>query len=657
MITVIAVTMSYICVARGGDGGGASAFFGNISQGIVGGFKNNTEKKINKANAAKDYSGQVTFMNNNLKLDKAFTKRYNELQPKESGGCSISISRQECPSVYSSVENTEEVTLTKKQNKKTLQEYENQMMSATSLSQLGSIYACAKTAYAECHYIGGAGGVTKTVNGTAKFVNKAAKFFGKDEPIPEGFDVRDMVETNGVALKKDVTDETCNGAVDNASGTMNEYLDKLSRCEHIEQVTLSGYTDEDIRKLEEEYTAKKENEQSLANRTLTAGAIATTGIGGMELAMGLSQQKADKDAEANMDAYLKTFRCSYGEGKQVKAGPEEIELPGGNDAEIMKLRAEYIALANDLKERKTALGMKPGIESEEILDKATMELYDDENVGITGGAYASLYRAKMLESEEDQAKIDADKKASKNRVIAGGVLVGVGVVGGMVGNSLINGKLGELIKKAKEKKEADATEAEKEEAEALTKLKQCLKDGGAKNTDNLTFTKFTPSALNLSNIDCQGSEWKSKVSDKEASDLFIDSENETAVCHKLTSSFGETIAEKLINASCKCEDGYSFDYTQEQCISQSSNSDAAANEEAEEVVAATPTPAPAPATTDKGHHKPCTAEDFAASSYTKNATEGWYYSGKCVAKTCDAAAGYELATKNGVSQGYCKKKK
>lgn len=190
--------------------------------------------------------------------------------------------------------------------------------------------------------------------------------------------------------------------------------------------------------LQKNYEDLKANEQSTANKTLTALTTAATGIGGMELAMGLSQQKADKDADANMAAYLESFSCSYGEGKRVKAGIEEIELPGGNDAEMMKLRAEYLALANDLKERKTALGMKPGIEAEEILDKANMGLYDDENVGITGGNYASLYRAKMLGSEEDQAKIDADKKSAKNRVIGGAVAAGVGVLGGIIGNLAIN---------------------------------------------------------------------------------------------------------------------------------------------------------------------------------------------------------------------------
>ena len=207
---------------------------------------------------------------------------------------------------------------------------------------------------------------------------------------------------------------------------------------------------ERLEELQKAYEEAKANEQSLANRTLTALTVAATGLGGMELAMGLAEQKADKEADMDMTAYIETMRCTYGDGKQVKAGPEEIELPGGNNAELMKLRSEYFALANDLKERKEALGMKPDIESEVVMDKSQMGLYDDENIGITDGVYASLYRAKALNSETDQAKINEDKEASKNRVIAGSVLAGVGVVGSVVGNSLINGKLG--VKNSKNNK-------------------------------------------------------------------------------------------------------------------------------------------------------------------------------------------------------------
>jgi len=222
-----------------------------------------------------------------------------------------------------------------------------------------------------------------------------------------------------------------------ADSTPINSLPILSLYKNIESVN-DEY--KEIQELQKKYEDAKATEQSLANRTLTALTTAATGIGGMELAMGLAQQKADKEADANMTAYIETMRCTYGDGKQVKASQEPVELPGGNDAELMKLRTEYVALATSLKERKEALGLKPGIEAEEILDKATMGLYDDENIGINNGAYASLYRAKALKSEEDQSKIDADKKAAKNRVTAGGVLSGAGVVGGIVGNLVINGK-------------------------------------------------------------------------------------------------------------------------------------------------------------------------------------------------------------------------
>ena len=208
---------------------------------------------------------------------------------------------------------------------------------------------------------------------------------------------------------------------------------------------------EKLAKLRQAYDDARETEQSHENRLLTTGATVATGIGGMELAKGLSEQNADKTAEQSMASYIATMRCKYGNGRQVKAGLEEIELPGGNDAQMMQLRAEYIALANDLKTRKETLGMKPGIESEKILDKSQIGLYDDENIGITDGAYSSLYRAQIYETQKDQEQIDKDTKTSKNRVIGGAVAGGVGAVGGTLGDSLINGKLNEVIESKKNK--------------------------------------------------------------------------------------------------------------------------------------------------------------------------------------------------------------
>lgn len=301
----------------------------------------------------------------------------------------------------------------------------------------------------------------------------------------------------------------------------------------LNKLTAQSVKSDRVAELQQKYEEAKANEQSLANRTLTALSVAAAGIGGMELAMGLAEQKADKEADMDMTAYIETMRCTYGDGKQVKAGPEEIELPGGNDETLMKLRNEYFALASDLKERKEALGMKPGIESEIVMDKSQMGLYDDENIGIESGAYESLYRAKMLESETDQAKIDENKEASKKRVIAGGVLSGVGVVGGMVGNSMINGKLGEMIKENKNKKSVSNTNKS-----VINKLKAGLKSTGMTNVDKLDFSNLDLSSMSgvIDKIDFTS---MSDLKGKNATEIL-----NTSNSGSFTSSFGNILGSK-----------------------------------------------------------------------------------------------------------------
>ncbi len=298
------------------------------------------------------------------------------------------------------------------------------------------------------------------------------------------------------------------------------------------------------------YDEAHEKEQSFANRTLTALTTAATGIGGMELARGLAEQSADKDAAADMAAYIATFRCNYGDGKQFTAGPDEIELPGGNNQEMMNLRAQYLALAADLKERKTALGMKPGIESEEIGDKTQTGLYDDESIGITSGNYASLYRATALGSESDQAQIDDAAAASKRRVIGGAVAAGAGVVGGFVGNELINGELG---KKLKEKNQGKALRAAVEiEKDALDDMKKCLKNAGVTDTDSLEFQNFYISVLSVKNINCKReiTEIATKApSNVAAKTIFADSNDANTIYDQLIKSFGPTIAGKMIGVT------------------------------------------------------------------------------------------------------------
>ena len=154
------------------------------------------------------------------------------------------------------------------------------------------------------------------------------------------------------------------------------------------------------------------------------------------MASAMAEGKADEDAEQAMRAYLATFHCNYGAGKNIAGGETNVELPGGN--ELINLYSEYVNLANDLKVRKTALDMQPGIESESILDAATSGLYDDVAIGKTSGAYTSLARALMDPTGADAAAWAAQKEETASKKKTGLITAGVGAAGSLVGNLAIN---------------------------------------------------------------------------------------------------------------------------------------------------------------------------------------------------------------------------
>lgn len=198
-------------------------------------------------------------------------------------------------------------------------------------------------------------------------------------------------------------------------------------------------SEQKVGELRDNYNAMKENEQSFANRMLGAASMGSMGIGGMMVASSLSEQKSDADAEQDMAAYLETFRCDYGAGRNIKGGETNIELPGAS--ELIPLYSEYVSLANDLKLRKEQLGLKAGIEAEKILDSATTGLYDDVSTGITGGAYASLARALQNPDGEDAKLWAAQKEKTAKNLKTGAITAGVGAVVGIAGNVLINHKV------------------------------------------------------------------------------------------------------------------------------------------------------------------------------------------------------------------------
>ena len=190
-----------------------------------------------------------------------------------------------------------------------------------------------------------------------------------------------------------------------------------------------------IGELETLYNTAHDNETSIANKILGTASMAATGSGGMMLASGLTEQKADQEAEEKMRGYVATFKCNYG-NTNVEYGTQPTELP--TSTELYNLYAEYVTLANDLKLRKDVLGMRAGIESEPILNSATSGLYDDVSSGRSAGMYTSLARAILDPNGADAAAWAEQTKKSKNLVIAGATTAGVGVIGSIVGNVLIN---------------------------------------------------------------------------------------------------------------------------------------------------------------------------------------------------------------------------
>ena len=194
----------------------------------------------------------------------------------------------------------------------------------------------------------------------------------------------------------------------------------------------------------------KGREQSLPNRMLGAAAIGATGIGGMMVASALTEQHADEDSERDMAAFLNTLRCEYGDSKSVRGGTTNVELPGGN--ELINLYAQYATLANDLKIRKEALGIKPGIESDVVIDKSTTGLYDDVGTGVVGGVYASIARALQDPNGEDAKKWNLQKSETGDSLETGTILTGTGAIGGAVGNVMINGWDGKGDKKEEKDK-------------------------------------------------------------------------------------------------------------------------------------------------------------------------------------------------------------
>ena len=190
-------------------------------------------------------------------------------------------------------------------------------------------------------------------------------------------------------------------------------------------------TDEEIKELRAKADAAHERETSTANKMLGAAGIGATGVGGMMLMQGMAEKSADGDAEQQMRAYLATFNCQYGDGR-AQGGETDVELPGANA--LIPLYSEYVTLANSVKSMKSELGLKPGIESESILDSATSGLYDDVSIGKTSGAFTSLARALMDPDGADAKAWAQETEKTSQNIKTGAITAGAGAGVGLVGH-------------------------------------------------------------------------------------------------------------------------------------------------------------------------------------------------------------------------------
>ena len=268
-------------------------------------------------------------------------------------------------------------------------------------------------------------------------------FFGALACFAPGFvraDESGAADEQGIeAAPFEPDEETINiyNMISQLSWCPSENQDKAELCELIEQLeSLESESQENINKLRENAQAMKDKEQSLENRILGATGMATVGIGGMMAASAYAEQQADQDAEQAMRAYLATFTCNYGDNKNVRGGEKNIELPGAND--LVNLHTEYKTLVASLKERKLALDLSPGIESETILDKADTNLYDDIGTGITSGAFTSVSRAILDPDGTDAEQLAQQSEKSAQNLKTGLITAGTGAVATIAANYAIN---------------------------------------------------------------------------------------------------------------------------------------------------------------------------------------------------------------------------
>ena len=179
----------------------------------------------------------------------------------------------------------------------------------------------------------------------------------------------------------------------------------------------------------------REKELSKENRALTAATMAATSAGMMQLMQGKAELKADQAGADAMEAYLATIRCGIGNNRDVKLN--ETGTTPGRGTEFGDAVMDAVTLAQKISNAKKHLDKQPGMEDDflNLIDTSTL---------YTGRGSDTEARKNRFDTAQERL----DSNSAQNKMVAGGALAGAGVLGGVVGNQVINNNAAGGIKSA-----------------------------------------------------------------------------------------------------------------------------------------------------------------------------------------------------------------
>lgn len=242
-----------------------------------------------------------------------------------------------------------------------------------------------------------------------------------------------------------------------------------------------------IAELKDNLDNAKQKEQSTENKLLSGASMGAMGIAGMQTLSALSEQRADQQAEQDMTAYLATFRCDFGQGKFIKGGQTNVELPGAG--QLSTLYNEYMNLAEDLKTRKESLGLAQGIESEVIIDTSVINLYDDVGTG-RNGTFTSLAKALSDSTSADAAEWAEQKEKTSQQIKNGIITMITTAVASTAINKFINdNKPKELSKEIIAKYDAKRQQIREDLSSIETRSEQDAQTAAATENDKTPTTQ------------------------------------------------------------------------------------------------------------------------------------------------------------------------